>query len=161
LLPPRKRRELVDGTSTLANKCIFIEMQKAAGQLATGPCWSVTACLALLLSACPSTRAQPSSEGELRSARLEALEAKVEHLSDELAPRAVSAAPNAPRGAPVPTTPAAPSAPPAMADRALLKAAGAPRAASLTKAEAHSFIRLKSSIERANAAARKGTRRSP
>ena len=124
-------------------------MQKGAGQLAVRPCWSVTACLALVLSACQSTRPQPSSERELRSAQLEA---KVEHLSDEpplLADRA-----------PVPT-PAVPSAPPAMADHALLKAAGAPRAAALTQAEAHSFIRLKTSIERANAAAQKKKRHSP
>jgi len=58
-------------------------------------------------------------------------------------------------------TPAMPAAPPVMADHALLKAAGAPRAAALTQAEAHRFIRLKSSIERANAAAQKKKRHSP
>jgi hypothetical protein len=47
-----------------------------------------------------------------------------------------------------------------MADRTLLRAAGAPRAASLTQDEAQRFIRLKASIERANAAHRR-QRRSP
>lgn len=136
-------------------------MQKAAGQRAEGPCWIVPACLALLVGACQSTRPQPSPEGELRSARLEALEAKVEHLSEEPAPSAVSAEPSASDGALAPALPAAHPAPPAMADRALLKAAGAPRAAALTQAEAHHFIRLKASIERANAAAQRKRRRSP
>jgi hypothetical protein len=104
-----------------------------------------TACLALVASACQSTRPQPSSEGEQRAARLEA---KVEHLSEDPSP-------------PAPTTPATPPTPPALADHALLKAAGAPRAASLTRAEAHSFIRLKASIERANAAVHGKTPRSP
>jgi hypothetical protein len=45
-----------------------------------------------------------------------------------------------------------------MADRALLRAAGAPRAASLTQDEAQRFIRLKASIERANAAHKKRLR---
>lgn len=127
-------------------------MRTAVGQRATGPRWIMTACLTLLASACQSTRPQPNPEGEQRSARLEA---KVEHRHDEPAPIAVSAEPSAPDGAPVPTARAAPAAPPAMADRALLKAAGAPRAAALTQAEAHSFIRLKTSIERANAAHKK------
>jgi hypothetical protein len=152
-------------------------MMKAAGQLAVGPCWIMTACFTLVVGACQSSRPQPNSDAELRSARLEA---KVEHLSDEPAPIAdrapgshlpeqagiaaetsQAASSLEEPGAPVPTTPAAPSAPPAMADHALLKAAGAPRAASLTKAEAHSFIRLKSSIERANATARRKKLRSP
>lgn len=127
-------------------------MQKAVGQRTTGPCWILAACLTLVVSACQSTRPQPDPEGEQRSARLEA---QVEHLNDAPAPIAVSAEPSATDGAPLPTTPAAPSAPPPMADPALLKAAGAPRAASLTQAEAHSFIRLKTSIERANAAHKK------
>ena len=133
-------------------------MQRAAGQLAVGLCWSVTACLTLVAGACQSTRTQPSPDGELRSARLEA---KVEHLSEEAASVSVSTEPNVPEGVPVPRLPAVPPAPPPMADRALLKAAGAPRAASLTQAEAHSFIRLKASIERANAAAHRKKPRSP
>jgi hypothetical protein len=133
-------------------------MQKAARQRACGPRWIGTACLTLMVSACQSTRPQPNPGSEPRSARLEA---KVEHLSDAPAPIAVSAEPSAPDGAPLPTTPATRPAPPAMADRALLKAAGAPRAASLTQAEAHSFVRLKASIERANAAAHRKMPRSP
>jgi hypothetical protein len=123
----------------------------------------MAACLTLVVSACQSTRPQPNPEGEQRSARLEA---KVEHRNGEPTPIAVSAEPSAPDGVPLPTPPAAPSTPPRLApeplaDHALLKAAGAPRAASLTQAEAHSFIRLKASIERANAAAHKKKGGSP
>jgi hypothetical protein len=130
-------------------------MRKTVGQPALSLCCRVTACFALVLSACRSTGAQPSSGNEQRSAPLQA---KVEHLSDEPAPIAVSAEPSAAEGAPAPTAPAVPPAPPVMADRALLKAAGAPRAASLTQSEAHNFIRLKASIERANAAHKKRLR---
>lgn len=133
-------------------------MQKPVGQLAVRPPRIMMACFTLVVSACQSTRPQPNPDGELRSARLEA---KVEHRNDVATPIAVSAEPNAPDGVPLPTTPAAPSAPAPLADPALLKAAGAPRAASLTQAEAHSFIRLKASIERANAAAHKKKGTSP
>ena len=146
-IPPRKGCELVDGTAPPTNKCIFVEMQTKAPQQWIAPCWVTLACLALV-SACQSTRSA-GSDGELLSAELQA---KVEHLSDE--PALIDDHPTGAR-APEQFAPAPPPAPARMAEPALLKAAGAPRAASLTQAEAHSFIRLKTSIERANAAAGK------
>ncbi|HEU4580703.1 MAG TPA: hypothetical protein VFS67_20740 [Polyangiaceae bacterium] len=79
----------------------------------------------------------------------------MEHLSDERAPIVAAAEAGASEGTPAPSVPLAP---PRMADRALLRAAGAPRAASLTQDEAQRFIRLKASIERANAAHKKNLR---